>query len=75
MEITAVTTHITAAVSYPVGNCSVTRVVTVMRYVGNNCSDYMDYCCSELPGGYLHETPGVVTVMSYLGNNCIDYTD
>jgi len=37
--------------SYPVRNCSITRVVTVISYLGNNCSDYTDYCCSEYPGG------------------------
>jgi len=49
--MTAVTRRISAAVSYPLGKCSVTRVVTVMSYVGNNCSDYTYFYCSELPGG------------------------
>jgi len=33
------------------GNCSVTRVVTVISYLGNNYKDYTDYCCRVLPGG------------------------
>jgi len=46
-----------------------------MSYLGNNCSDYTDYCCSVLTLGNCTELPIVVTVMSYLGNNCSDYTD
>ena len=51
------TTRITAAVSYPVGNCSVTSVLAVISNLGNNCSEYTEVWCSNLPLGDCTELP------------------